>query len=160
VAARRRTSAGAAAEAAPADTSLPKTAKACPSGPCQEGAVLLGVMTETGRLAYVQPPTRVNAEFVAKAKALGRPESKFRFSTPCIEASCPQWNGEGCAVVDKVLEEESQETAPAELPRCAIRSTCRWFSQRGAAACAVCPLVVADIGGYETYRSTLAAQAP
>jgi hypothetical protein len=116
-------------------------------------------MTETGRLAYVQPPTRVNAEFVADARALGRPESRFRFSTPCIEAGCPQWNGEGCAVIDKVIEEESQETAPAKLPSCAIRSTCRWFSQRGAAACAVCPLVVADIGGRETYRSTLAVEA-
>ena len=134
-------------------------AKACPSGPCQEGAILLGVMTQDGTLAYVQPPTRVDADFVARAKAMGRPESRFRFSVPCIEAGCPQWTGKGCAVVDKVLEEEKPViTESGRLPRCAIRSTCRWFSQRGAAACAVCPLVVADIGGTETYQSTLAAR--
>jgi hypothetical protein len=135
--------------------------KACPSGPCQEGALLIGVMTEQGTLAYVQPPTRVNAEFVSRARALGRPERRFRFSVPCIEAGCPQWTGKGCAVVDHVLEEEGPAEAPssAELPRCAIRSSCRWFAQRGAEACAVCPLVVADIGGTETYSSIKGREA-
>ena len=113
-------------------------------------------MTPEGTLGYVQPPTRVTADFVARAKAMGRPESRFRFSVPCIEAGCPQWTGKGCAVVDKVLEEE-QPLEAASLPRCAIRSTCRWFSQRGPAACAVCPLVVADTGGTGTYRSSLAS---
>jgi hypothetical protein len=132
--------------------------KACPSAPCQEGAVLLGIMTTSGTLAYVQPPTRVDADFVARAKAMGRPEARFRFSTPCIQSGCPQWTGEGCAVVDKVLEEEQPvATSEDRLPRCSIRRTCRWYSQRGADACAVCPLVVADIGGIETYQSTLAA---
>lgn len=153
-------SGAAAADAEPSDDSSANSTKACPSGPCRKGALLLGVMTEGGTLAYVQPPTRVDAEFVARAKALGRPESRFRFSVPCIEAGCPQWTGEGCAVVEKVLEDESKEaTRAAKLPQCSIRSTCRWFSQRGAAACSVCPLVVADIGGNETYRSTLALQA-
>ena len=150
---------GAAPEPTPPGKPGVDGAKACPSGPCQEGAILLGVMTQGGTLAYVQPPTRVDADFVARAKAMGRPESRFRFSVPCIEAGCPQWTGKGCAVVDKVLEEEEPVTTESgRLPRCAIRSTCRWFSQRGAAACAVCPLVVADIGGTETYQSTLAAR--
>jgi hypothetical protein len=132
-------------------------AKACPSGPCEEGALLLGVMTGGGTVAYVQPPTRVDADFVARARALGRPESRFRFSTPCSEGGCPQWTGNSCAVIDNVLEEEAplDTVASGRLPRCAIRSTCRWFSQRGPAACAVCPLVVADTGGTATYQSTL-----
>ena len=133
------------------------TQKSCPSAYCQEGALLLGVMTPGGTLAYLQPPTRVDADFVARAKAMGRPESRFRFSGPCIEAGCPQWTGEGCAVVDEVLENETPVAADSgRLPRCGIRRTCRWFSQRGAAACAVCPVVVADIGGTETYRSASA----
>lgn len=156
----RRASAGAAASGAtPADSSSPAAAKACPSGPCREDALLIGVMTEAGRLAYIQPPTRVDANFVARANELGRPESRFRFSVPCIEAGCPQWNGRGCAVVEKVIEEEGHASPQTQsLPRCGIRSTCRWYSQRGAAACAVCPLVVADVGGTETYRSTVAAR--
>jgi hypothetical protein len=129
--------------------------KACPSAFCREGALLLGVMTPSGTLSYVQPPTRVNADFVARAKALGRPESRFRFSSPCVEGACPQWTGDGCAVVDKVLEEEKPVALESgRLPHCAIRRDCRWFAQRGADACAVCPRVVADIGGTETYSST------
>jgi hypothetical protein len=138
----------------------PSGAKACPSGPCREGALLLGVMTPEGRLGYIKPATRVDADFVARAKAMGRPESRFRFSVPCVEGDCPQWNGEGCAVVETVIEETaSLDLAEASLPQCGIRATCRWYSQRGAKACAVCPLVVADVGGTETYQSTLAARA-
>lgn len=48
-------------------------AKACPSAPCSEDTLLVGVVAETGRLAYVQPPTRVDAEFIAKARARGPP---------------------------------------------------------------------------------------
>lgn len=153
---RRGLTVGAVDGAAPT-ASAEHAAKACPSGPCQEGALLLGVMSEQGRLAYVQPPTRIDGEFVSRARALGNPERRFRFSTACIESGCPQWTGCGCAVVDKLLSEEAPDALPSarELPRCGIRSSCRWFGQRGPAACAVCPLVVADIGGTASYRSTL-----
>ena len=129
--------------------------KACPSSYLHEGALLLGVMTPSGTLSYVQPPTRVDADFVARARELGRPEARFRFSSPCLEAGCPQWTGEGCAVVDHVLEEEEPvRLESGRLPHCAIRRDCRWFAQRGADACAVCPRVVADTGGTATYSST------
>jgi hypothetical protein len=62
--------------------------KSCPSAFCHEGALLLGVMTPSGRLSYVQPPTRVDADFVARAEAMGRPESRFRFSAPAGAKSC------------------------------------------------------------------------
>jgi hypothetical protein len=127
--------------------------KACPSAPCIEGALLVGVRTGAGRLAYVQPPTRVDADFVRQAQERGRPESRFRFSLPCIEAGCSQWNGRGCGLVDMLIEDERDAPAAGRLPTCAIRSTCRWYAQRGADACAVCPLIVADIGGTETYSS-------
>jgi hypothetical protein len=155
---RRGLAAGAVDGAAPA-ASAARGEKACPSGPCQEGALLLGVMSEQGRLAYVQPPTRIDGEFVSRARALGNPERRFRFSVSCIEAGCPQWTGCGCAVVDKLLDEHAPDAprSAGELPRCGIRASCRWYGQRGAAACAVCPLVVADIGGTASYRSTLAS---
>ena len=130
--------------------------KACPSAPCIEGALLVGIKTESG-LAYVQPPTRVDAAFVARAQEMGHPEARFRFSLPCVESACPQWTGRGCGVVDHVIEEEQAGDVDAPLPNCAIRSTCRWFAQRGRAACAVCPRVVADTGGTETYSSALRA---
>jgi hypothetical protein len=137
-----------------AETSAPpREAKACPSGPCQEGALLIGVMTPAGRLAYLQPPAEVDAEFVAAAKAAGHPQRTYRFSTPCVEAGCPQWNGDSCSLGHLMAEQAGalDPPAPGKLPTCAIRSACRWYSEQGAKACAVCPLIVADTGGTGTY---------
>jgi hypothetical protein len=135
------------------EASPPKT---CPSSRCEEGAVLLGVMTAQGRLAYVHPPTDVDAAFVARETERGHPERRFRFAGPCVEGECPQWTGCGCAIADMAAESPvvSRSSPPRGLPACSIRRSCRWFSQRGADACAVCPLIVADMGGTDTYRST------
>ena len=149
----------------------PGLTKSCPSALCQEDALLLGVVTPGGSVAYVQPPTRVGAEFVRQAQAMGHPERRFRFSSPCVEAACPQWTGTGCGVIDVVIGSKPAEppadplagiladpaarppAPPRTLPACAIRRTCRWFAQHGGAACAVCPGIVADTGGTTTYRS-------
>src|SRR6516164_1281313 len=77
-----------------------ETPKTCPSAPCKEGALLLGVVAPDGTVAYVQPPTRVSAEFVDSARSLGHPERRFRFASTCVEAGCPQWTGSGCGVID------------------------------------------------------------
>lgn len=133
--------------------SSPKT---CPSSRCEEGAIVLGVMTEEGRVAYIHPPTPVDAEFAARETTRGHPERRFRFAGPCIEGDCPQWTGCGCAIADMAAESPivSRCSPPRGLPACSIRPSCRWFSQRGTDACAVCPLIVADMGGTDTYRST------
>jgi hypothetical protein len=116
-------------------------------------------MTSSGRLAYVQPPTRVDAEFVAQVKARGRPERAFRFSSPCVEADCPQWTGESCGIGEMIVQQAEAVPEPRStgLPACAIRASCRWYSEQGRDACKVCPLIVADTGGTETYRSMRAA---
>lgn len=137
-----------------------RQAKACPSALCEEDALVLGVVDPDGVVAYIQPPTRVSAEFVEQARALGHPERRFRFSSTCVEGACPQWNGHGCAVIDIAIGPRPDDSvagvptvAKTALPACAIRRTCRWYAQRGAAACAVCPQIVADTGGTLTYRS-------
>jgi len=55
--------------AAPAPVPVPAagSAKTCPSSACGEGALLLGVMTSAGKLAYLNPPVPVDAEFAARA---------------------------------------------------------------------------------------------
>ena len=132
-------------------------AKTCPSRACEERVQLLGVMTTSGRLAFISPPVRVDAGFVSRAKADGRPEQRFRFSGPCVEDGCPQWTGHRCAVADVVISEvRAAPTEGRRLPACTIRRTCRWYAQNGAAACAVCPEVVADTGGTGTFRSLVA----
>ncbi len=139
-----------------------RTAKACPSALCQENALLLGVVGPDGVLAYIQPPTRIGTEFVSRARELGHPERRFRFSDTCVEGACPQWTGSGCGVIDIAIgpAPDKPETGDAaqpgkSLPACVIRHSCRWYAQRGAAACRVCPAIVADTGGTDTYRSVL-----
>jgi hypothetical protein len=138
--------------------------KTCPSSACGEGALLLGVMTTGGRLAYVNPPVPVDAEFAERETRRGSPERRYRFAGPCLEGGCPQWTGQRCAVADMAAgAAPSAEpvslglpTTRRALPACGIRHSCRWYFQRGADACAVCPLIVADRGGTATYQSAQA----
>jgi hypothetical protein len=133
--------------------------KTCPSSACAEGALLLGVMTSSGKLAYLHPPVPVDAEFAARERARGNPERRYRFAGPCLEDGCPQWTGCGCAIADLAAGpvDLGLPASPGKLPACGIRHSCRWYFQRGPAACAVCPLIVADMGGTDTYQSVTAA---
>jgi len=132
---------------------------ACPSGPCHEGGSIIGVMTEQGRLAYLPMPVVMDTAFASRLQDAGQPERRYRFSQPCIESACSQWTGEGCGVIDHVLDDlpdsecaqHARVTHPGVLPTCGIRRYCRWFLQRGAAACGACPTIVADTGGTATY---------
>ncbi|MFJ6783495.1 hypothetical protein [Streptomyces yangpuensis] len=141
----------------------PVRPRSCPSGACREGASLLGVMTGGGRLAYLPEPVFVDRAFADRLDAAGRPERRYRFTEPCAESACAQWTGTACGVIDHILDGTAgagvrREDGP--LPDCGIRRDCRWFAQRGAAACSVCPTVVADTGGSATYRSTQGRTPP
>lgn len=150
----RRVSSSAPSESAgKADTG--PAGKTCPSTSCREGALLLAVMTQRGSLAYIHPPTPVDAAFVAREVARGNPDQRFRFAGPCIEDGCPQWAGTRCAIGDMAAKavDLGMPTSRQHLPACSIRHSCRWYFQQGAAACAACPFIVADMGGTDTYSS-------
>src|ERR1700733_8067640 len=101
--------------------------KACPSALCEEGAVLLAVRTDQTHIAYVAPPVKITAEFVDRERERGRPEARFRFSSPCREGACPQWTGDRCGAVDLAIGKAVPvgTPAPKTLPACSIRRTCR-----------------------------------
>lgn len=110
-----------------------------------EGSTLLGIVGPDGQLGYVTPPMEIDREFVERAHRGRTPESRFRFAEPCAESGCAQWTGERCGLIDEMLATPRQSAGPQPvtiLPRCGIRHTCRWFAQRGPAACHICPLVV------------------
>jgi hypothetical protein len=116
--------------------------RACPSGRARVGAYLLAVHT-AGGMAYVTPTLPVTSEFLAMVEQTGgAAESRFRFTEPCVASACGQWKDGGCGVIERVLAAEPP--TGGALPACGIRSRCRWFAQRGAAACGVCPLVITD----------------
>jgi len=109
--------------------------------------VLIGVVGGDGRLGPVSPALPVDAEFVAAARNGRVPESRFRFSEPCAEQACAQWDDDGCGLIGQLLASPQAGAVTAgavgpPLPHCAIRRTCRWFAQEGTAACRVCPHVV------------------
>jgi hypothetical protein len=121
----------------------------CPSARCEEGAILLGIVGENGVVGYVTPRVIVNSDFVRLAHIGRAPEKRFRFSQPCIESGCLHWTGSRCGVIDHALkaaqEANATEWLAEKLPQCSIRPSCRWFSQVGPKACAVCPLVITDL---------------
>nr|WP_245432573.1 hypothetical protein [Mesorhizobium loti] len=97
----------------------------------------------------VQPiPTRleIDADFIARASKAGTPEARFRFAGRCVEGKCRQWTGNSCGVIEKVLAGMTDQAIDpaAGLPRCAIRGSCRWYTQRGGDACRACVYVVTD----------------
>ena len=119
--------------------------KLCPSAKLQEGAILLGIVRENGRISYLNEQVVVDQTFVNTARQGRTPEKRFRFADTCVKSGCKQWTGSRCGVIDKVLEyKESLAPDEATLPKCSIRSRCRWFSQQGVDACHVCPIVVTD----------------
>ena len=125
----------------------PDTELLCPSATCQEGSVLLGIVGRDGVVGYVRPKLYVDAGFVEEARKGRKPESRFRFAAPCVEAQCGYWTGHECGLIGKLDQLASEQLEPDigdSLPACSIRASCRWFSQRGAAACRVCPFVVTE----------------
>jgi hypothetical protein len=119
--------------------------RTCPSSSCEPGAKLIGVVNADGTVGYVSPPLEIDVDFVERARQGRTPEKRFRFASPCVEARCAQWTGSRCGVIDTVLSTPDRPPVPERLPRCGIRSSCRWYAQSGAEACAVCPLVVTDL---------------
>ena len=119
--------------------------KLCPSYTCKDGSILLGVVMRDGRVAFSADRIIVNQEFVDIAREGRSPEKRFRFGGQCIQSGCKQWTGNRCGVIDSVIEEEKERLDYSSLPECSIRPECRWFDQRGAEACAICPEVITDL---------------
>jgi hypothetical protein len=120
--------------------SVHPAALTCPSSDCSTGNLLIGVVQRDGTVSRVQPPLEVDDHFVRRAEESSQhpPEARFRFAGPCVTTSCQQWTGSRCAVGDLVANATPDVEA---LQPCAIRATCRWWSQNGPRACTSCSLV-------------------
>jgi hypothetical protein len=123
--------------------SEPDRSRSCPSGRSVLGASLIGIVGKDGRLGYLREEIPVDEVFLTMVQAR-LPLRRFRFSEPCVESRCSQWTGTRCGLIDEILDgsERTLEADIVNLPRCSIRSSCRWFHQVGRQACTVCPLIV------------------
>lgn len=122
------------------------SSKLCPSHRCKPGSQVLGVRQDDGTVAILPQPLPVTEGFIKAVKQHELPpEQRFRFTNKCIEGGCNQWTGGGCGVVERVVNFLDKVQPLSNLPTCAIRNTCRWFSQRGGDACAICSYVITEI---------------
>jgi hypothetical protein len=115
--------------------------RTCPSARAEAGNLLYGRVRD-GHVERMGTALPVDQAFIDHVAANGPAEQRFRFAGRCIEGGCGQWENGGCSVIERVLQ--GRAAAAEGLPRCFIRASCRWFAQRGGAACAVCPEVVTD----------------
>lgn len=116
----------------------------CPSARCQVGSKLLGIVGPEGVVGFVSPLLPVTDAFVEQVQSGRRPESRFRFTAPCVQKKCAYWTGERCGVVDAMVVGFAEQAEMTQIRPCALRSSCRWFNQQGRSACKVCPLVITD----------------
>jgi len=119
----------------------------CPSAQpdwadAQVFAVVAGT-PERPEAAYLDQAQAVDAPLLALAGEL-HPSEVFRFAAPCANGGCQHFDGaaHSCRLAAKTVA--LVPMVVHKLPRCAIRSNCRWWQQEGAAACQRCPQVVTD----------------
>jgi hypothetical protein len=107
-----------------------------------EGAQVFGVITgtpEAPRVAYLQGDATVD---LAATPALGglQPGHVFRIAATCETSRCQHFDGSRCMLAKRIASQ--LPTVVDVLPRCRIRSSCRWFAEQGGEACLRCPQVV------------------
>lgn len=114
----------------------------CPSSTCTPGNLLIGIVRHDGTVVPLRTPLSVDERFAERASAEKRPpETRFRFAGPCVESGCENWSGGRCGVADVAVAEIPASDHTALRP-CAIRATCRWWTQHGPAACRRCAYVI------------------
>jgi hypothetical protein len=114
--------------------------KLCPSAqPGMDNCRVLGVVDQDGptpRLVYLNEYLPATDEVLALSAPL-KPTEVYRLSATCAEHKCPHFDGADCQLATRIVQ-----ILPAvvdALPPCTIRKYCRWFSQKGGAACHRCP---------------------
>ena len=117
----------------------------CPSAPHDsEGARLFAVVggtPEHPETAYLGQTRPFTDELLKLAHPV-TPGEVFRFAAPCAQRGCGHFDAgtDRCRLAERIVS--ALPAVVHKLPPCAIRGSCRWWKQEGAAACRRCPQVV------------------
>jgi hypothetical protein len=115
----------------------------CPSAqPTVNGAVAIGVVEYAERraeIAYLERPLPASPGLLRLAEPV-RPTEIFRFAAPCQQSACEHWSGADCKLIRRIVQ--FVPPVSESLPRCHIRTQCRWYAEQGRPACLRCPSVV------------------
>jgi hypothetical protein len=117
----------------------------CPSAlPNPNESVLIGVVSGTAdepRVIPTEYAMRVTQEIIDLAAPVP-PGEIFRFAAPCRASGCVHFGDETCNIAARGVALLDEVTV--RLPKCPIRSACRWFHQEGPDMCRRCPQVVTE----------------
>lgn len=122
------------------------------------GALVFGVVTgteEQPNVAWLERPVPVTPELLAKTGEV-EPQRIFRITAACQESKCTHFDGSRCKLVRRIVSLLPE--AVDSLPQCALRPTCRWFTQEGRAACLRCPQVITH--NYDPPQRVIEAATP
>jgi len=126
----------------------------CPSAPGSlDDSVLIGVVTshpDGARVVPTEGAFPVTPDILKLAEPVS-PSEVFRFASACRGAKCMHFENNACQLA--VRSVKRLEPVVEELPKCPIRSLCRWFRQEGPAMCKRCPQVITD--QYRPYKQML-----
>lgn len=113
----------------------------CPSGLADRPeSVVLGVRSGLdGDVAYLAEPVPA-AEVMSLIPEGIEPRRVLRFASHC-ESDCRQRVGDACGLVSRVVAALPGSAPDAAVPRCHLRSQCKWWHQAGVDACHRCPAV-------------------
>ena len=118
----------------------------CPSAqPDMEDARIIGVLGGTPdapRIAYLPANVTIDNGVAGQLGELA-PTEVFRFAAKCEEHRCAHFGGGRCSLAQRIVE-QLPEIVEA-LPPCQVRAGCRWYAERGSAACRRCPQVITMI---------------
>jgi hypothetical protein len=64
----------------------------------------------------------------------------FRIAAHCEGEACAHFDNDSCTLAERISNDVPGVVEM--LPRCTIRRECRWYAERGAAACRRCPQVI------------------
>ena len=132
----------------------------CPSADPEMGeAKVFGVALRTPdgalRLGYLTEAQPATPDILA-ASGAAKPAEVMRIAAPCMHSGCVHFSGATCRLAARITA--MLDPVVSDLPRCAIRPTCRWFQQEGRAACLRCPQVIRELGeADDKYHAAVAA---
>ena len=115
----------------------------CPSTPeDQPDAVVFGVVggtVERPMVAYLTSSLPAS-DGTSHANCTGHTSGSVPIRGDMRQTACQNFQDGRCSVTTRLVA--VAKPVVDQLPRCAIRSTCRWWAENGRASCVRCPSVV------------------
>jgi len=118
----------------------------CPSsaGVADGSAKVFGIVNQDGpstRTHYLSKPVLLTSELLDLTAPISS-DRVLRVANACVETSCVHFDGHNCRLASRI--HENLEPVVSALPKCGIRSSCRWWRQEGPEACKRCPQIIRE----------------